>query len=196
MREHLDRALGRRSLHSAQRRSIISSARLRTGYGVGLRLCGNGAERNLFPGALAIVLAAAAFAFRPRRLVFIYFAIAALSIELSFGLNGRVYSWLFDHVGALQGFRAPARFAVIACCAIAVLAGFGADVLFRRLSAAGAGVVKGAVALTFLLLAIEYRNTGMILTDVVYDPPTVYNVYKAVRTLGPGAVVELPLPSA
>jgi len=155
---------------------------------------GNGAERNLFPGVLAIVLAAAAFAFRPRRLVLIYFAIAALSIELSFGLNGRVYSWLFDHVGALQGFRAAARFAVVSCCAIAVLAGFGADVLFRRLSGAGTRVVKGAVALTFLLLAVEYRNTGMILTDVAYDPPTVYSVYKAVRTLGPGAVVELPLP--
>jgi len=156
---------------------------------------GNGAERNLFPGALAVVLAAAAFGYRPRRLIVIYLAIAALSIELSFGLNGRVYSWLFEHVGALQGFRAPARFAVIACCAIAVLAGFGADVLFRRLSAVGAGVAKGAVALTFLLLAVEYRNTGMILTDLVSDPPEVYNVYKAVRTLGPGAVVELPLPA-
>ena len=155
---------------------------------------GSGAERNLFPGVLAIALAAAAFGYRPRRLVFVYFAIAALSIELSLGLNGRLYSWLFDHVGTLQGFRAPARFAVIACCAIAVLAGFGAKVLFRRLSAAGAGVAKGAVALTFLLLAIEYRNTGMILTELVYDPPSVYNVYKAVRTLGPGTVVELPLP--
>ena len=151
-------------------------------------------ELNLFPGALAIVLAAAAIGYRPRRLVFVYAAIAALSIELSFGLNGRAYSWLFDHVGALHGFRAPARFAIIACCAIAVLAGFGASVLFRRLSAAGAGVAKGVVAFTFALLAIEYRNTGMILTDVAYDPPTAYNVYKAVRTLGPGAVVELPLP--
>ena len=53
---------------------------------------------------------------------------------------------------------------------LAVLAGFGADVLFRRLSAAGAGVAKGAVALTFLLLAVEYRNTGMILTDLVLRP--------------------------
>jgi hypothetical protein len=156
---------------------------------------GSGAERNLFPGVLAIALAATAFAYRPRRLVFVYFAIAALSIELSFGLNGRLYSWLFDHVGTLQGFRAPARFAAIACCAIAVLAGFGADVVFRRLSAAGAGAARGAVACMFILLAIEYRNTGMILTDIAYDPPTVYNVYKAVRALGPGAVVELPLPA-
>jgi len=155
---------------------------------------GSGAERNLFPGVLAIALAAAAFGYRPRRLVFVYFAVAVLSIELSFGLNGRLYSWLFDHIEMLHGFRAPARFAAIACCAIAVLAGFGAHVVFRRLSAAGAGVARGAVAFLFILLAIEYRNTGMILTDVAYEAPTAYNVYKAVRTLGPGAVVELPLP--
>jgi len=68
-------------------------------------------------------------------------------------------------------------------------------VLFRRLSAAGARVAKGAVALTFILLAIEYRNTGMILTDLTYAPPSVHNVYKTVRALGPGAVVELPLPA-
>jgi hypothetical protein len=155
---------------------------------------GSGAERNLFPGVLAIALAVAAVAYRPRRLVFVYFAIAALSIELSFGLNGRLYSWLFDHVRTLQGFRAPARFAAIASCAIAMLAGFGAHMIFQRLSAAGAGLRRGAVACLFILLATESRNTGMILTDIAYDPPTVYNVYKAVRTLGPGAVVELPLP--
>ena len=156
---------------------------------------GHGAERNLFPGALAIVLAAAAIGYRPRRLVFVYFAIAALSIELSFGLNGGVYSWLFEHVGALRGFRAPARFAIIACCAIAVLAGFGSNVLFRRLSAAGTGAARGAIALAFILLAIEYRNTGMILTDLAYEPPSAYTVYKAARALGAGAVVELPLPA-
>lgn len=155
---------------------------------------GHGAERNLFPGALAIALAAAAAGYRPRRLVYVYSAIAALSIELSFGLNGRIYPWLLDLVGTLQGFRAPARFAILACCAIAALAGFGADALFRRLSAAGARTAKGAVAFTFILLAIEYRNTGMILTNLTYDPPSVYNVQRAVRTLGPGAVVELPLP--
>ena len=154
-----------------------------------------GLERRVFPGALAIMLAAAAFARRPRRPVLVYAALAALSIELSFGLNGRLYSWLFAHIGALHGLRSPARFAIIASCAIAVLAGFGADVVFRRLSAVGAGVAKGAVALTFILLALEYRNASMILINGGYDPPRVHNVYKAVRTLGPGAVVELPLPA-
>ena len=118
---------------TAQRRSTILSARLRTGCGVGLRRPEAAPNGICSPAPGGLVLAAAAFGHRPRRLVFIYVAIAALSIELSFGLNGRVYSWLFDHVDALQGFRAPARFAVIACCAIAVLAGFGANVLVRRL---------------------------------------------------------------
>jgi hypothetical protein len=154
-----------------------------------------GLERRVFPGALAIVLAAAAFARRPRRPVLVYAALAALSIELSLGLNGRLYSWLLDHIGVLHGLRSPARFAIIASCALAVLAGFGADVLFRRLAAAGARVAKGAVALTFILLAIEYRNTSMVLIDGAYDPPRAYNVYRAVQTLGPGAVVELPLPA-
>ena len=41
------------------------------------------------------------------------------------GLNGTMYSWLYEHTFVFRGFRAPARFAILACCAASVLAGFG-----------------------------------------------------------------------
>jgi hypothetical protein len=153
-----------------------------------------GPELNLFPGAVAFALALVAVACRQRRRLFlVYAAVAGLSVELSFGLNGHVYSLLDP--GVLHGFRAPARFAIIACCAIAMLAGLGADALFRRLSAVRPSAAAGAIALTFVLLAVDYRNTGMTLTDVAYDPPTAHNVYKTIRSIGPGAVLELPVPA-
>jgi hypothetical protein len=152
-----------------------------------------GPERNLAPGIVAILLAAAALLYKPRRLVLVYAALAALCLELSLGLNGRLYSWLFEHSSALHGLRSPVRFAVITSCAVAMLAGFGVAAISRQLPAASKGIAT-AGALTFLLLAIDYRNTGMILMSVSYDPGA-YDIYKAVRTLGPGVVVELPLPT-
>jgi hypothetical protein len=76
-------------------------------------------EARLFPGLGAVLLTLVGFAHRPRRLVWIYAALCALAVELSFGVNGWLYRWLYAHVHALHGLRAPARFAVLAQCALA-----------------------------------------------------------------------------
>ena len=85
----------------------------------------SGNERHLFPGFAAVALAALGLAWTPRRLPLIYLALTMLAVELSLGLNGTFYRWLYDHTFAFRGFRAPARFAILACCAMSVLAGFG-----------------------------------------------------------------------
>lgn len=123
-----------------------------------------------------------------------YAVLVLFAIEMSFGLNGRLYSWLFERIDSLHGFRSPSRFAMIACCGIAMLAGFGMQAFTRRLSAAGAKASVALAGLVFVTLIVENANSGMILAAVPYAAPTEYNVYKAVRTLGPGVVLELPLP--
>lgn len=150
-----------------------------------------GAEINLFPGALAILLVIVALWFRPRRLVLVYLVLAAATIELSLGSHGRVYPWLLEHVGPLQGLRAPSRFGIVALCAIAMLAGFGMHALRQRLRGR---LSTFALAFAIVVLAAEYRSREMVLGPVADQPPDPANVYALIARLGPGVVMELPMP--
>ena len=80
----------------------------------------DGNELRLFPGLVTIVLSVLALAQPRRRIVWVYLAMAAIAAALSLGLNGPVYRWLYEHVWVFGGFRAPARFSILACCALAV----------------------------------------------------------------------------
>jgi hypothetical protein len=147
-------------------------------------------ERRLFPGLIALLLAVAAAAYRPRHLVWAYAAMCVTAVELSFGANGWMYAWLLAHVQALRGLRAPARFGFVASCALAVLTGFGVDGIRQRLR--GAGASHGwLVPAVLALLVIEHAPKQMFLHNVADNPP---DVYKMMSIIGPGVVVELPLP--
>jgi hypothetical protein len=121
--------------------------------------------------------------------------IALAAIELSFGPTGRLYPWLLDNVTALNGLRAPARFGIVALCAIAVLAGLGMRVIQERVARQHGGAAAALVALVLVLLSAEYGNTGMTLARVAPDPPDSRNVYVMLRSLEPGVVLELPRPN-
>jgi hypothetical protein len=146
-------------------------------------------ERSLFPGLAATLLALLALGHKPRRLVFVYAVVGLWAFELSLGSHGRLYEWIAEQVSILGGLRAPARFSIVAVCAIAALAGFGAEVARRRW---GGGGTRRAAALTAALLAVlmvDYANTGMEIGPI-HDGP--YDVYTIIRNAGPGVVVELP----
>jgi hypothetical protein len=152
-----------------------------------------GPELRLFPGAMTIVLTIAATAFRPRRIVLVYFALAAISVELSMGLNGHLYTWLAGAVDAMHGFRSPSRFGIIAGSAFAMLAGFGAHVvcslptISRRV-----GTLVPALGLLWLVV-IDNATRDMALMDLNVDPPQTREMYAAIRRFGPGPVLELPI---
>ncbi len=149
-----------------------------------------GSELRLFPGAIALLLAALGLTWRPGRTVLLYAATVALAVELSFGLNGVVYRAMVEHVSALQGFRSLSRFAVVASCALAMLAAVGVS---RLEAAIGSGAGRRAVmiGLTALLL-IDYGNTAMGLTPA--DPVEPPDVYKVIRGSAAGVILELPMP--
>lgn len=150
-----------------------------------------GDELHLFMGLVATALAVVGVvtswsASRP--VAWIYLALLMASVELSLGLNGTVYTALYRAFFALQGFRAPARFAILAVAALAVLAGFG----FRYLEATTKAHPLGRALLVVVLVAIgfEYGSAPARLERVPDRPPDLYRYLKA---LEPGAVLEIPI---
>lgn len=147
----------------------------------------SGGELRVAPGIVAIAFALVALLSTRRRLAWIYVALCAVPVEMSLGRNGSLYPWLLAHVPALGGLRAPARFSIVAICALAVLAGFGVEWLQRRFSSRRAWV--SAVAI--ILVALESGSAPINLADVTTDVP---DVYRLMKTLGPVVMVELPMP--
>ncbi len=154
-------------------------------------------ELRLFPGILACLLAIAGLFARPRFLVLAFTAVTAVAVVLSLGLNTPVYAWLVDKFDALQGLRAPARFAILAVAGMAVLSALGVQVMLDKF--ARPDMLKlsrgGLLATVVLALLVEYQNTGMVLTRVAPAPGAPLNVYVAAQAMGSGAMLELPLPA-
>lgn len=147
-------------------------------------------EARLFPGSAGIALAIFAWFSRHRRYVWLYVICAFVSIELSLGLNGPAYTFLYDHLAPVRGLRAPARFGIFTLCAVSVLAGFGADALRGRL----AGTTRKHLALAAIVCVaiLECVSVPVRLMEVA---PAVPPVYQFLRTLEPGALMELPVPT-
>ena len=148
----------------------------------------SGNERHLFPGIVAVALALIGLARQPRQLAWAYFALAVLAVELSLGLNGALYRWLYDHLFAFRGFRAPARFAILACCAMSVLAGFGYQVLQRLLADRPARTFL----LATLLIAIGVEAGSSPLALAV-QPTAVPPVYRFLQSVPRSVIVEFPV---
>ena len=146
-----------------------------------------GNELHLFPGVAAIGLSL--FARRqPRRAVWIYLTLAVLAAALSLGSNLPIYRWLNDHVWVSRGFRAPARFAIVASCALAVVAGFGFQTLRRFV--VPPFMRRGLLVTMLVLIGLECGSAPMILADVPTKEP---DVYKFLRTLDRSVIVEFPM---
>jgi hypothetical protein len=148
----------------------------------------SGNERHLFPGMIAVVLAMFGLAWKPRRIVWAYAAAMLLAVVLSFGLNGALYRWLYDHTFAFRGFRAPARFAILACCAMSVLAGFGYLVLQRLLAAHAIRRVVLAAALVAIGL-----ESGAAPLALASQPTAVPPIYTFLQTVEPSVIIEFPV---
>lgn len=151
-----------------------------------------GPELRLFPGLVALALGAIGLSGTPRRTVVLYLLTLAVAVELSFGLNGTLYRLLFTHVDAVQGFRATARFAVIASAALAVLAAFGTARLARLVPSRPAPHVVTAALLGLMAAEAWHRPMRLTPGEPVTPPP----VYQVLRGAAPGTVLELPLPAA
>lgn len=148
-----------------------------------------GNERHLFPGVMPVALALTAIAWRPRRMVWIYLALTVLAVELSLGLNGALYRWLYDHLFVFRGFRAPARFAILGCCAMSVLAGFGFLFLEQRLLA---GRPAQRLLLAAMLVAIGLES-GSSPLPLAPQSTVVPPLYRFLQRTPPTVIIEFPM---
>jgi hypothetical protein len=149
-----------------------------------------GNELRLFPGLIAVVLALLALMHRPRRRVSsAYVVVIAVAATLSLGVNGPIYRWMYEHLWVLGAFRAPARFSILACCGLAVLAGIGFEYLERIVTAPR--IRKGLLVAVLVAVGLECGSGPMYLVDVPATTP-VPDVYKFLNTRTRSVVLELP----
>jgi hypothetical protein len=187
--------LGRRPLdeiarYSALPVSYLATSSLNRFWGWTAELWG-APELRLFPGLIAVMLSMGAFLHPRRRLVALYVVTALIVVQLSFGVNGWLYSVLLGHIAALQGFRALARFGIFVGCALAVLAALGVQAVLARTS--WSPRVRAAfVAASIAAMLVEYSNRSIPLSFGVEGRPA--EVYQALKTARPGAIIEFPLP--
>lgn len=136
-------------------------------------------ERSLFPRLTAVVLVVIAL-WPPLSVTRIAYALAlAFSVEVSLGMNGSIFPWLYQHVPPYGGIRVPARYSMMAGMSLAILAGYGAARCFRRWpQARGAllAVMTGAIAVESLpniTLKYPWREPPPVYGSLVGEPPAV-----------------------
>jgi len=149
-----------------------------------------GEELRLAPGIVATVLALVSLFVQRRKTLWIYLALCVLTIELSFGMNGHLYPLVRAVAAPFRNLRAPARFSVIALCALAVLAAFGVEWLERRL--AGHRRSHWLVAAIIAAMIIEMAPLPLPLTTVPLAQPP---LYRYIAHSGPAVVADFPMPS-
>jgi hypothetical protein len=146
-------------------------------------------ERRLFLGATPVFLAMMGLLLtRPDRIALAYAAAVLAAFDMSLGLSGHIYPFLYAHVPVFQGLRAVARLGIFVAFFVAALAARGYVVMTaewrprsKRLFAAGLAVA----------LLAEYRIRPMQLIAYPNDAPP---LYAWLARQPQGVVAELPFP--
>jgi hypothetical protein len=147
-----------------------------------------GEERRLFPGFIPLVLAMVGLLLGvPGRRPIVYLLLMVAAFEMSLGLRGYSYAFLYEHVPLYRGLRALARLGIVVVMFLGVLAGYGYALLVSERSRA----VRSAVAALLVMgLLAEYR-TAIPLEAYPNVAPT---VYRFLATQPRGIVAEFPVP--
>jgi hypothetical protein len=145
-------------------------------------------ERSLYPGLVAVLLAAAAFLRPVTRLAWVYLGLTVLSVDAALGMHGLVVPWLLQVVPLLSSLRASARFGVFVLLSLSVLAGFGAANIFR--ARPRYATVIGVIAT--LLCLLEYWSAPVSVRPDQRHPT---EAHQWLSQQPPGTViVEMPVP--
>ena len=156
-------------------------------YGRFMRPNGN-AERQLFPGVAPVALAAVALLPPVAPIVAVSAAGLLTAFDASLGMNGAVFSWLYDVAPPFRAFRVPARFGMLVGLFLALMASVGlARLLGRWRTSVGARVAFVALA---GLSIVEVRPALQLAPLPTSAPP----IYHALAADPNAVIVDLPLP--
>jgi hypothetical protein len=129
-------------------------------------------ERRLFPGFVAIALAIIGLwpPLSPTRIA--YGLGLLLAVDVSLGLNGVIYRGLYDYFLPFKALRIPARMGLMVSFSLAVLGGYGAARLARRVrSPAMSRAVLFAIG---VLMLVEYASKPLPFWLAPRNPPEIY----------------------
>jgi hypothetical protein len=143
------------------------------------------AERELFPGILAVTLALIAL-WPPLSVSRLGYGVGLLfAFEASLGFNGRLYPVLYRVIPFFHGLRVPARFSMLVGFSLAVLAGYGIARLTRPAGASVRWIITG---LAVLIVSVETRNwLPAVPVEMAPDP-----IYAYFNGRPPAVLAELP----
>jgi hypothetical protein len=148
-------------------------------------------DTALFPGVLALILAAVAIGAGevgrdPRARMAA--AIALAGFVFSFGTRVPGYWWLHEHVPLLGALRAVERWGWLALAGLAILAGFGAAVIRRRVAMQPRQVWPAVVVVLCIVVTIEALRAPVGLTEFAGIP----RLYERLAGDEPVVLAEFP----
>lgn len=128
-------------------------------------------ERSLFPGLTPVVLSVAALIPPVGTVRLAYAAGAFVAFDLSRGMKGALYPYLYEWCPPVRGLRSPARIAIVLAISLVVLAGWGVKRVLARVQrpAWRALALAGIVA----AILIDLRP-ALGLVPVWPEPPSIY----------------------
>jgi hypothetical protein len=174
--------------YSARPASYLAATPTNWLYG-GTNLNRGGAERRLFPGTLAVLLAMIGLllpsSVSRRQIVYLLAMVAAF--EMSLGFRGYSYTALYDYVSVYRGLRAAARLGIFVVMFLGVLAAYGYAAMATSLPTRTRRVLLAA------LLAGMLAEYWCAMPLVEY-PNAPSGVYRVLAQQPRGAVVEFPIP--
>jgi hypothetical protein len=184
-------SVGERSADEVRRYSAIPADYLVSdprsmAYGAWSERQGSYGERRLFPGALALLLAAVGlWGWSARKTTVL--VVGATGFLLSLGLNTQVYEAIREVVFTYRGLRAPARAGMLVLLAVSLFAAYGWARLVPR---------RRAVAATAAVLGLLYLEYAAIPPEWLVLPTRPPALARWLSQQPRSVVVELPLPRA
>ncbi|MEO8484466.1 MAG: hypothetical protein ABI634_19835 [Acidobacteriota bacterium] len=148
----------------------------------GRRIRSEHPERALFPGVMALSLAATALVPPYGAAQVAYIGALAFGWELSLGFHGAVYPYLYEWLSPIRGLRVAARYSILVGMTLALLAAFSTRRLLARLRTPQQRAV--ALGVLAVLIAVDLRPK-LELQQVWRAPPSIYG------SLPPGQPVVL-----
>lgn len=145
-------------------------------------------ERRLFPGAVALAIAAIGVIGLERRRATLL-AVGALGFVISLGVNTPFYSWLTSVLFIYNGLRAPARASILFFLALAGLVAFGWSRLEPRLQ-------RWTPAATVVVAAALLAEYATVQANWYVPGPRPPAVYEWLAQEPRSVVLELPLTTA
>ena len=146
-------------------------------------------ERRLFPGLLAIFLALTGLLLRrPTDEAIVYLMAGVAAFEMSLGLRGYSFRFLYEHVPLFTSLRAPARLGIFVVFFLAILAAYGHAALEEAVARRRPAWLSVAIA---TVLLAEYWVAPLRLVPFPNSPPPLYTWFASQPR---GVVAEFPMP--